>query len=50
MISPSYVRTVGLPLIEGRSFDDHDTAPGASVLAALPIRRIDPIEALKLET
>jgi putative ABC transport system permease protein len=26
MISPSYVRTFGLPLIAGRSFDDHDTA------------------------
>ena len=26
MISPSYVRTFGVPLIAGRSFDDHDTA------------------------
>lgn len=26
MISPSYIRTFGVPLIAGRSFDDHDTA------------------------
>jgi hypothetical protein len=32
MISPSYVRTFGLPLIQGRSFDDHDTAAGAPVV------------------
>ena len=72
MISPSYVRTFGVPLRAGRSFDDHDTAAGEPVvlisqtlarrfrtvadavgrtivMAALPIRRIDPIEALKTE-
>jgi len=32
MISPSYVRTFGLPLIAGRSFDDHDTASGEPVV------------------
>src|SRR4029078_5616959 len=31
MISPSYVRTFGLPLIAGRSFDDHDNAAGEPV-------------------
>ena len=32
MISPSYVRTFGLPLIAGRSFDDHDAAGGEPVV------------------
>jgi putative ABC transport system permease protein len=32
MISPSYLRTFGVPLIAGRSFDDHDTAAGESVV------------------
>jgi putative ABC transport system permease protein len=32
MISPSYVRTFGVPLIAGRSFDDHDNAGGAPVV------------------
>jgi predicted permease len=32
MISPSYVRTFGVPLIAGRSFDDHDTAAGEPVV------------------
>jgi predicted permease len=32
MISPSYVRTFGVPLIAGRSFDDHDTAAGERVV------------------
>jgi putative ABC transport system permease protein len=32
MISPSYVRTFGVPLIAGRSFDDHDTAGGEPVV------------------
>ena len=32
MISPSYVRTFGLPLIAGRLFDDHDTAAGEPVV------------------
>jgi putative ABC transport system permease protein len=32
MISPSYVRTFGVPLIAGRSFDDHDNATGAPVV------------------
>jgi predicted lysophospholipase L1 biosynthesis ABC-type transport system permease subunit len=32
MISPSYVRTFGVPLIAGRSFDDHDTATGEPVV------------------
>jgi putative ABC transport system permease protein len=32
MISPSYVRTFGVPLIAGRSFDDHDTATGDPVV------------------
>ena len=32
MISPSYVRTFGVPLIAGRSFDDHDTARSEPVV------------------
>jgi hypothetical protein len=32
MISPTYVRTFGVPLIAGRSFDDHDDASGAPVV------------------
>ena len=32
MISPSYVRTFGVPLIAGRSFDDHDTAGSEPVV------------------
>jgi putative ABC transport system permease protein len=32
MISPSYVRTFGVPLIAGRLFDDHDTAAGEPVV------------------
>jgi predicted permease len=32
MISPSYVRTFGVPLIAGRSFDDHDTARSEHVV------------------
>src|SRR4051812_6390150 len=32
MISPSYVRTFGLPLIAGRSFDEHDNASGEPVV------------------
>src|SRR5215467_6241930 len=32
MISPTYVRTFGLPLIAGRSFDEHDDAAGAPVV------------------
>lgn len=32
MISPSYVRTFGLPLIAGRSFDSHDDARGERVV------------------
>ena len=32
MISPSYVRTFGLPLIAGRSFDDHDIAGSEPVV------------------
>ena len=32
MISPSYVRTFGVPLIAGRSFDDHDTAAAEPVV------------------
>jgi putative ABC transport system permease protein len=32
MISPSYVRTFGLPLIAGRSFDDHDNATSDPVV------------------
>ena len=32
MISPSYVRTFGVPLIAGRSFDEHDTASGEPVI------------------
>jgi len=32
MISPSYVRTFGLPLIAGRSFDEHDNAAGEPVI------------------
>jgi putative ABC transport system permease protein len=32
MISPSYLRTFGVPLIAGRSFDDHDDARGEAVV------------------
>jgi predicted permease len=32
MISPSYVRTFGVPLIAGRSFDEHDNAVGEPVI------------------
>ena len=32
MISPSYVGTFGVPLIAGRSFDDHDTARSEHVV------------------
>ena len=32
MISPSYVRTFGVPLIAGRSFDEHDHATGEPVI------------------
>jgi predicted lysophospholipase L1 biosynthesis ABC-type transport system permease subunit len=32
MISPTYVRTFGLPLIAGRSFDAHDDAAAAPVV------------------
>lgn len=32
MISPSYVRTFALPLIAGRSFDEHDNATGQPVV------------------
>ena len=32
MISPSYVRTFGVPLIVGRSFDDRDTAASEPVV------------------
>jgi putative ABC transport system permease protein len=32
MISPSYIRTFGVPLIAGRSFDEHDDASGAPVV------------------
>src|SRR5262249_2677066 len=32
MISPTYVRTFGLLLIAGRSFDDHDTASAEPVV------------------
>lgn len=32
MISPTYIRTFGVPLIAGRSFDDHDAAAGAPVV------------------
>ena len=32
MISPTYVRTFGLPLIAGRSFDEHDTATAEPVV------------------
>jgi putative ABC transport system permease protein len=32
MISPTYVRTFGLPLIAGRSFDEHDTASAEPVV------------------
>ena len=32
MISPSYVRTFGLPLIAGRSFDEHDTGSAEPVV------------------
>jgi putative ABC transport system permease protein len=32
MISPSYVRTFGVPLIAGRSFDEHDAAFGEPVI------------------
>jgi hypothetical protein len=40
-----------VPLIGGRSFDDHDTATGEPVvLISRPIRRIDPLEALKVES
>jgi hypothetical protein len=31
MISPTYIRTFGLPLIAGRSFDEHDDGAGAAV-------------------
>ena len=32
MISPSFTRTFGVPLIAGRSFDDHDGADGEPVV------------------
>jgi putative ABC transport system permease protein len=32
MISPTYIRTFGLPLIAGRSFDDHDLAASEAVV------------------
>jgi hypothetical protein len=32
MISPTYLRTFGVPLIAGRSFDDHDRASGERVV------------------
>jgi len=32
MISPTYIRTFGVPLIAGRSFDDHDAASAAPVV------------------
>ncbi len=32
MISPTYIRTFGLPLIAGRSFNDHDDGFGAPVV------------------
>jgi putative ABC transport system permease protein len=32
MISPSYLRTFGVPLIAGRPFDDHDNASGERVV------------------
>jgi len=32
MISPSFVRTFGLPLIAGRSLDEHDSAAGQPVV------------------
>jgi predicted permease len=32
MISPTYPRTFGVPLIAGRSFDEHDSATGAAVV------------------
>jgi putative ABC transport system permease protein len=32
MISPSYIRTFGVPLIAGRSFDTHDDAAGEPVV------------------
>jgi len=32
MISPTYLRTFGVPLIAGRSFDDHDNASGEPVV------------------
>jgi putative ABC transport system permease protein len=32
MISPSYIRTFGVPLIAGRSFDDHDTGRSEHVV------------------
>src|SRR5262249_15185357 len=32
MVSPSYVRTFGLPLIAGRSFDERDTAASEPVV------------------
>jgi predicted permease len=32
MISPSFVRTFGVPLIAGRSLDDHDNATGEPVV------------------
>jgi putative ABC transport system permease protein len=32
MISPTYTRTFGVPLIAGRSFDDHDTARSEPVV------------------
>jgi putative ABC transport system permease protein len=32
MISPSYLRTFGVPLLAGRPFDDHDSAAGERVV------------------
>jgi putative ABC transport system permease protein len=32
MISPTYIRTFGVPLIAGRSFDEHDTASAEPVV------------------
>ena len=32
MISPTYLRTFGVPLIAGRAFDEHDDASGESVV------------------
>ena len=31
IVTPGYFRTLGVPLVEGRDFDSHDTAAGAQV-------------------